>query len=109
MSGIVSSVFILDEFMTGGHRLIITGRNFEGRPAYLNSDGEWEPIHDYGATNDEGAQVGTMPPGISLPAGVLDAIVAKATGTTPPQAATERHLNDAIAVRDRLLTLVEQS
>lgn len=48
-------------------------------------------------------------PTLSLPHDVWDAIAKKAAGALPPSAATDRHLADAIAVRDRLLTMVEDA
>lgn len=91
-----TDVHIIDEFMTASHRLIVLGRDHEGRRCILTGAGEWEPVRE-----------GSDHSGIYLPEGVLDAIVAKYRGTTPAQPATERHLDDAIAVRDRLLKIVE--
>jgi len=39
--------------------------------------------------------------------GALDAIVAEYQKVAAPQPATERHLTDALATRDRLLAMVE--
>lgn len=47
-------------------------------------------------------------PTLVLPEAALAAIVAEAGNVLPPSAATDRHLTDAVAVRDRLLTLVER-
>lgn len=45
---------------------------------------------------------------LRLPPNVLAAIVAEAAELRPPTQATVEHLNDARAVRDRLLALVER-
>ena len=92
------AIHILPDWMTMGHRLVIQGRIWDGKRAWLNGDGEWIEL-------TEADQL--SPLGIRLPEGALDAIVAKHTSTRPPQAATERHLEDACAIRDRLLTLLE--
>lgn len=44
---------------------------------------------------------------IEMPVPMLEAIVAAAHDILPPSAATDRHLKDAVAVCDRLLTLLE--
>jgi hypothetical protein len=53
-----------------------------------------------GQTND-------AEPTFEMPLDMLEAIVAAAHDILPPSAATDRHLKDAVAVRDRLLTLLE--
>lgn len=50
-----------------------------------------------------------VPPFLTLSPEVMKAIVDAGTGTFPPTDATTAHLKDAIAVRDRLLTVVERS
>jgi hypothetical protein len=49
-----------------------------------------------------------LEPTLSMPREMLEEIVRAAEGHVHAQDATVRHLDDAIAVRDRLLTLVEQ-
>lgn len=46
--------------------------------------------------------------GFTFPEGALDAIVHEYLKIAAPQQATERHLEDAMAVRDRLLTMAEK-
>lgn len=48
------------------------------------------------------------PEPLRFPRDSLAALVAEASGILPPSAATTAHLQDAVAVRDRLLTLVER-
>lgn len=99
----IERVLILDEFQTMGHRIIVLARPYPGAPtAYLKGTGEWEAI-------EENARFPATPDfGIVLPEGALDAIVSKHLGVAAPTPATERHLTDAIMVRDRLLALVEK-
>lgn len=104
----VQSVHVLEDFQTEGHRIFVLGRDGERRRCFLGADGEWHPITEMYAHGGDGPSVGHHPDGIYLPRGVLDAIVAKHTRTTAPEAATERHLEDAMAIRDRLLALVEK-
>lgn len=49
------------------------------------------------------------PPPLELPEVALQALAAEAAGILPVSDATSAHLADAVKVRDRLLTLVEQS
>lgn len=49
-----------------------------------------------------------VPPTLRLQSQIWDALSSKAAGVLPPSASTERHLADATAVRDRLLSLVEK-
>lgn len=85
----------------GEKRLIVVGFAYPGAPrSWLKADGTWEPLTET-----------MLPPddiGFLLPPGVLEAIVA-AAGDIAPEPATERHLQDAIMVRDRLLTLAERA
>lgn len=48
-----------------------------------------------------------LTPTLTLPIDAIEAVVAAAHDVLPPSAATARHLDDAIKVRDRLLSLVE--
>lgn len=50
---------------------------------------------------------GRVEPSLRLPAETLHALLAEAEKVIPASHATERHLSDAISVRDRLLALVE--
>lgn len=75
----------------------------EYRRAYLASDGvTWKPITEAGVAEDIDWTV-------SLPARVLEAIVAEASGVLPASAEQGAALADSRVVRDRLLTLVEQT
>lgn len=47
-------------------------------------------------------------PTMELPAGLLEELVKAASDILPPDAGTERHLKDAILVRDRLLGVLEK-
>jgi hypothetical protein len=97
----IDQVFIQDDWMRNGHWLVILGRPMPGAPRHwLRADGEWEPLV-------EGAQV-EQSAGFRLPEGALDAIVSAYAKVATPHPATERHLEDAVAVRDRLLALVEK-
>lgn len=104
----VDQVLLLEEFQTDAHRVIALGRGHQGTRYYLDGTTGWQPITEGGAYSEGGGVMGDRPPGIYLPHGVLDAIVTQHHRTTAPQPATERHLEDAIATRDRLLTLVEK-
>lgn len=55
---------------------------------------------------EDGSQI---KPSLSLPTGVLKAIVDAASETLPPSNQMAEHLKDAREVRDRLLALVERS
>ncbi len=46
-------------------------------------------------------------PSLELPLTVFEQIIEEASDFFPPSAATDRHLSDTVAVRDRLLALVE--
>lgn len=59
---------------------------------------EWREVED--ATRPE--------PSLTLPGEVFQALMAEGSDILPPSAAQARHLEDAIKVRDRLLTLVEK-
>lgn len=54
------------------------------------------------------ADVKPVEPTLTLRPEVLEAIVAQAHNVLSPSAAVDRHLADATATRDRLLTLVER-
>lgn len=100
----VERVHVIEDWATMGHRVIVRGRPYPGAPAScLRADGEWEPITEGSRPNPSGEGFG-----FTLPDGALDAIVAEHLKVAAPQPATERHLSDAIAVRDRLLALVEK-
>jgi hypothetical protein len=66
-------------------------------------------LSELGATW-EAVEEGAAPtePTLHLPADALEALLAEAEKVIPASHATERHLTDAVAVRDRLLTLVEE-
>jgi hypothetical protein len=69
------------------------------RPANRAREEVWEEIEP---------NTGPKPaPSLSIREDVLEGIVAAASDHFPPSAATDRHLNDAIAIRDRLLILLE--
>lgn len=65
----------------------------------------WYPGNEWRAVAEGAADT---PPSLTLPAGVLEALLAEAEKVIPASHATERHLADSIAVRDRLLVLVEK-
>lgn len=62
---------------------------------------------DGGQVWEEAVQGRVGPPTLKLPQGALEALLAAAEKVIPASHATERHLLDAITVRDRLLKLVE--
>ena len=94
-------VHVIDEFWRETKRVLIVGRAYPGAPkGWLKQDGTWEPLSEAVAPDDN--------VGFTFPAGTLEALVAAVGDQTAPQPATERHLTDAIEVRDRLLTLVEK-
>ena len=100
----IERVHIIEDFQTMGHRVIIAGRQYPGAtPSYLTADGEWEPITEISTSIDPGDI------GFRFPEGALDALVSAARNVTPTVPAIEQHLADAIAVRDRLLTIVERA
>lgn len=71
----------------------------------LQADGGWEEI-----PIAEGAHAGEpVKPTLELPTDALEAIIAAAGDVLPPSAATDRHLRDAVEIRDRLLALVERT
>jgi hypothetical protein len=47
-------------------------------------------------------------PSLELPVDLFEQLVGEASDFFPPSAATDRHLKDAVEVRDRLLALVEK-
>ena len=63
--------------------------------AYVDPDGR--------LTFEEVAQGKDVAPTLELQGDVWEALQAKINGILPPSAATERHLQDAIAVRERVL------
>lgn len=98
----IEQVRIVENWQTRGHVVVILGRSHPGAPrAWLKPDGQWEPLREDAYSTD----VGDM--GIVLPKGALDALVHEHMKTSAPNDATERHLLDAVAVRDRLLAIVE--
>lgn len=52
---------------------------------------------------------GQMPVSLKLPVESMEALLMEAEQHIPVSHATERHLKDTIAVRDRLLALVERA
>jgi len=101
---VIERVLIVDEFQTMGHRVIVIGRPYPGAPThYMLGDGTWEPVSENATPIDPSHST----VGFRLPEGALDAIVAEYQKVAAPQPATERHLTDALATRDRLLAMVE--
>lgn len=97
----IERVWIAPDFARMGHYVAIIGRQYPGGPSsVLQADGEWKPIV-------EGAMVQDWS-GFRLPEGALDALIAEYQKIAAPHPATERHLSDAIEVRDRLLSLMEK-
>jgi hypothetical protein len=97
----IERVHIVDDWQRMGHQVVVIGRAHPGAPsAWLTADGEWEPLKEAAMPGD--------PIGFRLPEGALDAIVDAYAKVAAPHPATERHLTDALAVRDRLLALVEK-
>lgn len=100
----IERVGVLEDFVRAGHRLLIVGRRppavgrywFTG--ATVDGAARWEPLTE---NVDFGRVVG-----IPLAEGMLDAICEAHLGIAAPTPATERHLLDAIATRDRLLTII---
>lgn len=97
----IEKVHIVEYFATMGHTVAVIGREYGQPRMVLAASGEWEPLGEVSSINVD-------VPGIRLPEGALDAIVAAHQGVTAPTPALERHLVDALEVRDRLLTLVER-
>lgn len=60
----------------------------------------WAPVDPQHARDNH-------PPSFALTRDVLEALVAAAAGHVDAEAATVAHLKDAVAVRDRLLTMIE--
>lgn len=97
----IERVHIVEDWARMGHHLVILGREHPGaRRGWLRADGGWEPLTENTQTDTE--------IGFRLPEGALDAILAEYAKVAAPHPATERHLEDAVAVRDRLLALVEK-
>jgi len=61
---------------------------------------EWEKLEEAAAS---------IPPTLTLPGDVFKGLIAEGADILPPSAATERHLQDAIKVRDQLLALLVPS
>lgn len=97
-------VFIDHQFQMNSVRLYVLDPAGPGAQRLWQSKGgdQWsfEEIKD-------GQAADHLPATIEMPMGMLEAIVAAAHDILPPSAATDRHLKDAVAVRDRLLTLIE--
>lgn len=49
------------------------------------------------------------PPSLRLPREALEQLIAEASDMLPPSRAVDRHLNDAMTVRDRLLAFIEKT
>jgi hypothetical protein len=99
--GVIERVHIVEDWARQAHQVVIIGRQYPGGPrCWLTAEGEWEPIPESATTPARA--------GFTFPEGALDALVAAHNGVTAPQPAIERHLDDAITVRDRLLALVER-
>lgn len=90
-------VHLYEDWQTGGWRILVRARTVPGGP-YLGwrADGQWEEIKEGGES-----------PGVLVPEGVLDKVVEQYLKVRAPTQATQDHLVDAMAVRDRLLTLIE--
>jgi hypothetical protein len=98
---VIERVYIQPDFARMGHYVAFIGRPHPGAPgAVLQQDGSWKPI-------EEGAVVQDWS-GFRFPEGALDLLVAEYSKIAAPTPATERHLKDATAVRDRLLSMIEQ-
>lgn len=99
---IIEKVHIVENWTRQEHQVVVVGRLHADAPrAWLAADGTWHAFEEGSPRNDDSI-------GLLLPEGVLDAIVAAHQGVTAPTPAIERHLNDAVAVRDRLLAIVER-
>ena len=97
----IERVHIVEDWQRMGHQVVILGRHHPGAPTcWLTAQGEWEPLK-------EGSMPGD-PIGFKFPEGALDALVNAYAKVAAPHPATERHLTDALAVRDRLLAMVEK-
>lgn len=100
----IEKIHIFEDWATMGHRVIVRGRPYPGASVHiLMADGSWEPITEM----PNGIEPVGGRYGFTLPEGTLDAIVQERLKIAAPQQSTERHLTDAIEVRDRLLTLLE--
>lgn len=87
----VQDIYILqDGFSASLHRQLFF------RPADRMDQAvlEWRDVDSYGKSPD---------PSLSLPGDVLQAIVREGAKVLPPSEAMARHLQDAVAVRDRVL------
>jgi hypothetical protein len=85
-------------------------RIYVTQPAGLGVSYLWQLKGDQWAREEIRNEVvnDDLGPTIAMPSEMLEAIVAAAHDILPPSAATDRHLKDAVAVRDRLLTLIER-
>lgn len=92
-------VVVTERFMQGDHVVLIMGRTPEGRRAWYDGQ-NWQAIDENAAAPEQ--------PGFVMPLGALEKLVAEALRVLPPNDQQERHLSDAVDVRDRLLTLVEK-
>lgn len=97
----IERVRIVENFQTLGHQVVVAGRPHPGAPMhYMTPTGEWVRISE-----------GAMLPsdiGFKLPEGALDAIMREYLKVAAPNEATGQHLADAVAVRDRLLAMLEK-
>lgn len=97
-------------FQTDSYRIWLYTRIGESGARVLQlvppPEGERPPFHQW-VREVEAAGGAEVPPTIELPRDALEAIVAKASDHLPPSAAAERHLGDAITMRDRMTALVE--
>lgn len=62
---------------------------------------------DWSYVNLSESEILPVEPTFELPDGAVEALVKAAGDFLPPSAAIERHLKDAIGVRDRMISLVE--
>jgi hypothetical protein len=85
-------VYIYD--LIPGHNRIMRFLLDEDQPSY-----RWDEM-----TNGQLTQ-----PSLTLPRGVLEQLVVQANDYLPPSAATDRALQDAKEMRDRLLSMVERT
>lgn len=72
----------------------------------MGEDGAFKPPKVY-QTGGRGDVLPELAPTMVLPEEVIEGIVQEASDVMPPNGATERHLYDAIDVRNRLLSMIE--
>lgn len=75
----------------------------ENTPSIMRFDGEQRLT-----VLEQVSEGATVEPTFTIPALALEALLREASGFVAATDATTRHLDDAVAVRDRLLALVER-